>query len=530
MASLPTYVSAAKPAPQDARAAWYKNTAPTYAGVMLWFVFWQMIVSGSGTPGGALSAGLGVGIAGIVVAALFCHFLTYLAPAMMGQKTGLPLYIVGTSTYGVNGGFVMPGFLMGALQFGWLSVNGFFSGLMICQGLRIGGVEVGDVYKVTIPGPIHTCVAGAFILAAVVMGLKGIQYVAKVATYVPIVFLAILLIMLAKTAGGIGSFTTEKVIEASNRAPEAKALVVTETEEKFAKLQAEKEFTPAQQKVADETIKGAKDAVGAAEGIKAKSALSSWGVLSFLSLYIVGFFATAGAAGVDFGTGARDGKDVQLGGLVGIVLVTVFAAVVSMLVVAGAYGGDMVTSNALVGEFNPVALMSLDGILGANARWAALALALAAFAPACFPALIAANSFKSTMPNVNPWITVGSGTLAAVALAATGAAGQAVAVFSIVGASFGPICGAMTADYLLAGRKWPGPRAGFNPAGWISWAVGFYVGAAHLIPLNVPGLGEQAPPIPCPPMAALIVGFVLYLVLAGAGLTSKKLEMPESAE
>ena len=63
----------------------------------------------------------------------------------------------------------------------------------------------------------------------------------------------------------------------------------------------------------------------------------------------------------------------------------------------------------------------------------------------------------------------------------SGFAGKAVGMFLIIGASFGPICGAMAADYLLAGKKWAGPRAGFNPAGWISWAVGFVVGAADFI-------------------------------------------------
>jgi cytosine permease len=102
-------------------------------------------------------------------------------------------------------------------------------------------------------------------------------------------------------------------------------------------------------------------------------------------------------------------------------------------------------------------------------------------------------------------------------------------VFLIVGASFGPICGAMMADYLLSGRKWAGPRAGFNPAGWISWAVGFVVGAIDLVAGNVPGLEGIAINVPCPPMAALVVGFVLYLVLAKAGLESRKLEMPQTA-
>jgi hypothetical protein len=32
--------------------------------------------------------------------------------------------------------------------------------------------------------------------------------------------------------------------------------------------------------------------------------------------------------------------------------------------------------------------------------------------------------------------------------------------------------------------------------------------------------------IPCPPVAAFVVGFVLYLILAKIGLESKTLEMP----
>ena len=32
--------------------------------------------------------------------------------------------------------------------------------------------------------------------------------------------------------------------------------------------------------------------------------------------------------------------------------------------------------------------------------------------------------------------------------------------------------------------------------------------------------------MPCPPVAAIIVGFVLYLVLAKIGLESKTLDMP----
>jgi cytosine permease len=153
-------------------------------------------------------------------------------------------------------------------------------------------------------------------------------------------------------------------------------------------------------------------------------------------------------------------------------------------------------------------------------------LAIAAFPAACFSSLIAANSFKTTLPKVNPFITVGLGTIAAIILAVTGLAGNATGVFLVIGASFGPVCGAMAADYLLAGRKWAGPRAGFNPAGWISWLVGFAVGAFNLVAGKVPALADLHIEVPVAPVAAFLVGFVLYIVLAKAGLESQKIEHP----
>ena len=74
-----------------------------------------------------------------------------------------------------------------------------------------------------------------------------------------------------------------------------------------------------------------------------------------------------------------------------------------------------------------------------------------AFPPACFSSFIAANSFKTTLPKVNPFISVGIGAVVSIILAVTGVAGKAIAVFGIIGASFGPICGAMMVDYLLSG-------------------------------------------------------------------------------
>ena len=60
-----------------------------------------------------------------------------MAPALLGMRTGLPLYVVGTSTYGARGGLFMPGFLMGLLQFGWLAVNAWAVAKILCMCFQI---------------------------------------------------------------------------------------------------------------------------------------------------------------------------------------------------------------------------------------------------------------------------------------------------------------------------------------------------------------------------------------------------------
>jgi cytosine permease len=454
MASLPSYVAAAQPVPKDKRAPWYKTTAQTYAGIMLWFVFWESVPIAASTPGGILAQGLGPAILGVVIAALICHFLFFIAPGMLGMKTGLPLAVVGTSTYGVQGGFLMPGFLMGLLQFGWLAVNAYASSRLLAEFM--GFAKNSNM---------HLAIGTIFAIAAALVGLKGINYVAKVATFLPLIPLVILLVLLGKTVSGVGAFKPEMV-------------------------------------TAGVTVPGSMELV------------------LFAMAGIVGFFATAGAAGVDIASSNRNAKDVQLGGLTGIAGATIFTGCAALLIVAGAYGANLISGDAVV--LKPTDLMK--NIMGeGTARIFWLLLAIAAFPPACFSSLIAAASFKNTLPKVNPFISCGIGTAASIALVLTRYADNAGAVFGIIGASFGPICGAMTADYLLSGRKWAGPRAGFNIPGWISWALGFVVGTWNSL---FAGLLHVNFEMPCPPVAAYIVGFVLYIILAKAGLESQKLDHP----
>jgi cytosine permease len=440
------------------------------------------------------------------------------------------LYIVGTSTYGVQGGFVMPGFVMGLLQFCWLAFNAFFVSEMLCANFDIG-TEGG---KVLVPGPIHGIIAAVWAVLAAFVGLKGIQYLAKVATYLPLIPLVVLIILFVKTIGGVGQYDPKQLTEAKPKA----AATDKKTDDKktdAAKTDEAKtdDAKTADAKDGDKTKTEAKKdekAKDAKADEKPKSPLDSMGVMLLMIGSIVGFFATAGAAGTDIASSNRDDKDVQLGGLTGIALATVFSAGLAVLIVAGAYGTPGMVPEASQGELNPVKLMAsiLDNKQMATVF--AILLAISSFPPACFSAFIAANSFKTTMPNVNPFTSVGIGTAVAIVLAVTGWAGNAVDVFLLIGASFGPVCGAMVADYLLSGRKWAGPRAGMNPAGWISWAVGFVVGGFGLIAKYIPALGELGIEVPVAPVAAFVVGFVLYIVLAKAGLQSKTLEMPAAAK
>ncbi|MDZ7617718.1 MAG: cytosine permease, partial [Patescibacteria group bacterium] len=222
------------------------------------------------------------------------------------------------------------------------------------------------------------------------------------------------------------------------------------------------------------------------------------------------------------------GLGVALGSLVvaalaGIAGATILAGGLALLIVAGAHGagksGDLT-------QMDPTSLMS--GIVGPTiGKVFMYLLAIAAFPSACFSAFIAANSFKTTLPKVNPFITVGLGTLVSIALAVTGWAAQVQTVFGIIGASFGPVCGAMMADYMLSGRKWAGPRAGFNMAGWISWLVGFCVGAFNgIVDVFMPS-SAFAKLVPVPPLSALVIGFLLYFILAKIGLQSRVLPMPQ---
>ncbi|PYU95151.1 MAG: cytosine permease [Acidobacteria bacterium] len=425
--TLPDYIRASVPNPSANRGPWYKNTAPSYAGVFLWVAFYL------GLAGPTISqASLGVALLGLVVAGLLCFGLYYYVPAMLGMQTGRPLYVVGASTFGTAGGYVMPGLLMGLLQLGWFAVATYFATDYIMQGLHQQSKTLFIIIALL----------WAYILAWI--AIKGIAYVARVAQVLNWVPLIMILIVFWANKDGISNYQPPK----------------------------------------DDPLNG---------------------FLAMLGI-VIGFFATAGAAGADFGMNNRNRKDIVWGGLVGIALAIVVAGGLPLLSVAGFIGKtgtpnfDYAAAIASVGALAPIIFFLF---------------AAASLAPTCFCTFIASNSFGTMLPKVPKTVSTLVGVTIGALLAITGVAQHLIVFFQIVGASFGPICGAMAADYILAGNKWSGPRLGINWAGYIAWAVGFLVGILDKIPGVPEGLVKADRPAV---LWSFIVGFIVYYALSLAGL------------
>jgi cytosine permease len=436
---LPDYLSKAKPSPASARAPWFKNTAPSYAGIFLWIAFYNSIAEGTISRGSLALCLLALAAAGLLSYALY-----YLAPAMLGMKTGYPLYVVGSSTFGARGGYVMPGLLMGVLQVGWLGVGTFFAAKFILTALGM------EAKAGTMPF-IATGVVWGYVMAWI--GVMGIQYVAKVATFLNFIPLLMLVVVFARTAPGMAGHVPSEP--------------------------------------------------------------DSFAAFTLLLQMVIGFFATAGAAGADFGANSRDARDVKWGGLVGIALAAVVAGGLPLLSVAGA----RVLNPQIQGFHYDTVVAAVGGPL-ASAMF--ILFTLACVPPACFSSFIAGNSFSTMIPGVSRMGSTMAGMTVAIILAVTGVAENLVGFFTIVGASFGPICGAVAADYLRSGKQWAGPRAGINWAGYGAWAVGFVVGILPFLPVPAEIQRLAQPAV----LYSFVVGFGVYWALASAGFEPQAVKMP----
>ncbi len=431
---LPDYIAKTLPRPQAQRAPWYSNTAPTYAGVFLWIGFYESIATGT-----LDRMSWSLCLIALCVAALLSFGLYYYAPAMLGMKTGLPLYVVGSSTFGIRGGYLMPGLLMGALQVGWYSVSTDLSTRFILEGLGIPVNPASFPYIVT-------AVIWAYAIAFIAS--RGIRYVARVALLINVIPLIMIFVVFLRTSRGFIHYVPPR---------QAPAL----------------------------------------------------GFILMIQI-VTGFFATAGAAGTDFGMENRNKRDIVWGGVFGICLAILFAGGLPLLAMAGAHRTHP--------GFQSYAFDGLIALVGGTlAQIIFFLYAIASIPGACFCGFIIGNSFSTMLPSIRRSSSTLAGVTISIILAVTGLASHLVPFFQIIGASFGPICGAMLADYLLSGRKWAGPRQGVNLAGYGAWAVGFLVGMIPFLPLS-PAVKNYSQPAT---VYSALAGFLVYWILAKAGWQSK---------
>jgi cytosine permease len=449
---IPKYLAQAKPNPAENRAPWYMNTAQSYAGIFLWIAFFDRLAGNAEGIGALRMAGLGGCLLGLLIAGGIAFALFYWVPGLLGMRTGLPLYIVGTSTFGTRGGYLIPGIFMGLLQIGWYSVSTYYAAYLVLKGIGL------DQYAVSLFGEgqqfglvfVLTTIVWGYLFAFI--GALGIKYVARVATFFPLVPIVMLLVAARFGAGTSGAYP-----------PVATAALP--------------------------------------------------GILLVIQL-VIGFFATAGAVGADFCSNNRSATDVRWGGIVGIWLPTVFAGGLAMIAVAGAHGKNP----ALVSLTFSDALPVLNSTMG---RIMLILFAIGSVAPACFCSFIIGNSLSTMLGSERTRIPMTlAGATIGIVLAALGVAGNLEAFFGLIGASFGPVIGAMMADYLLSGGKWAGPRAGISLPGYAAWVLGFVVGI-----LNHPWIAAL-PHWETTSVYSLVVGFLVYLILAKLGLEPKKVAVP----
>lgn len=450
--TLPPYLANARPNPMANRAPWYLNTAQSYAGIFLWIAFFDQLAGNASGEGALKMLGLGGSLVALVVAGFVAFLFFYYVPGLLGMQTGLPLYIVGTSTFGTIGGYFLPGVFMGLLQIGWFSVGTYYAAILILEGIGLPQHAVSLYGQGQQFSAVFVAVTAVWGVLFGLVGAYGIKYVARVATFFPIVPIIMLLVSARLAAPYTGQFE----VRPTDPVP---------------------------------------------------------GFLLIIQL-VIGFFATAGAAGVDFCMNNRHREDVTWGGILGIWVPIVFAGGLAMITVAGALGKDPNLNDLTYTAALPVLEPRLAQVMK-------ILFAIGSVAPACFCSFIIGNSLSTMLGSEKTRVPLTLGGAAiGIVLAALGVAGNLAAFFGLIGASFGPVVGAMIADYLLSGCRWAGPRRGINWAGYAAWIVGFLVGIQnHPWVSGLPNWDMTA-------VYSLVVGFLVYAILAKLGFQPPVVEVP----
>jgi hypothetical protein len=212
---------------------------------------------------------------------------------------------------------------------------------------------------------------------------------------------------------------------------------------------------------------------------------------------------------------------VVLGGLTGLVLAASSAAILALVIVAGAMGRLRATDRLgeATGATPPVLSVRWavwHGIGGVPAGVILILFGLVALAPACWCCGRFARRLAIHWPGIHRvhWTWIG-GAIAWLMIA-TSWADRVEVIAAATGLVFAPALGAMAGDFLRQRGGWAGLRAGLNPPGVLGWAAGLAVSSAWRMTAELsPMVRGWLPPAP---IAGFLTAGLVYAMAAAMGL------------
>ena len=482
------------------RQPWTSGMAPAYIGTFLWVAFLDKIGIRAMPVGGLIPS-----LAGVGLAALLSYLLLYRVPALWGFSARRPLDEVAESTFGHRGALAVPNLVAALGQVVLFAVAVGYGTSWMLDGLQmLGLLEARTVRPVTwggtvVPSPLFLTTALVWAIVTSLAGVGIVRWIAAIMRYFPVFPAAGLALVVAGTWTGLADFQPSRLDPTTGMI------------------------------------------VGVGEGWR----------LAFLSTFqwTFAFTALLGISGADWGAASSRMTDVRLGGVISLVFAPLIVASLTLLAVAGNDGKHRVHSldpssatiadqvgtnliiqdpNALVladrtnGE-NPYRLRSaIEGSLNPRLAGAILIIfGLASLAPACYAAFEFSRRLSRIVPSFSKlgWTLIG--VASAWFLLVGGWHERTAQIFTILGALYVPIAGAMVADASLhRSSDWPGSRDGTSKAGLLAWAVGALVGVTPLSArlLGFPTLGQFAPAA----LFAFIASFLVYRIAAAMRLEPKR--------
>jgi hypothetical protein len=432
------------PEPPPHAQSWSQGLAPRYIALFLLVVYFDQLPRRPLAIGGLLpSAG------GLAIGAIFAVLLFFRPLALSGLVSRGRLEDVCARTFGPGAAWLVPGLTMGLAHVVWFAVAIDYATDVSLRGLvglglidasvlqpqRFGGREL--------PGGLVLWVAVVWSLASAFLGLLTYRLVAAVmAGYQPFVAVA-----LAVAAGWA--------------LPKASGFIPSGVDP-----------------LTDRAV-----AVG--HGLAAAATMIE---------FLLGFFATHAALGVDWGRASREPADVEIGGWVGIALAALTTGCLALLIVAGAEAGSVTDADSTGGPANqdrpalaatspaePELRLTVREALSSGLLPAPVAgilflvLGVGLLGPVCFAPLLIARFMGILIPSAPSWAWTLLGAVGAWPLILLRIPQRLDLVLTGLGITIGPMLGVLAADWWRTrGRGAASP--GIRIPALMAWLAGMVFG------------------------------------------------------